>query len=199
MILDPGSVKVLQQKSKFGNLSQVCTWSEGEKGTCDRVQQVGSLFSLPSKNPEPPWISPAQPPAADPSPPEDEPLRPTGPPSLGTSAPPQSSTPHSTVGFGSVEPPPPSLLSRETSKAHPRFCWSPKKIVHVKKRVAGWARCGGQPWTEGLCATLPLRHQLSCGGCRRLPPPSKPSSYHQKPFYKFFRIFPLIFAATFKH
>ena len=150
--MDPGSVKVLQQKSKFGNLSQVCTWSEGEKGTCDRVQQVGSLFSLPSKNPEPPWISPAQPPAADPSPPEDEPLRPTGPPSLGTSAPPQSSTPHSTVGFGSVEPPPPSLLSRETSKAHPRFCWSGKIFVHGKK---GWQGVHGAGGSRGLRACHP--------------------------------------------
>ena len=135
---------------------------------------MGSLFSLPSKNPEPPWISPAQPPAADPSPPEDEPLRPTGPPSLGTSAPPQSSTPHSTVGFGSVEPPPPSLLSRETSKAHPRFCWSREIFVYGKK---GWRDVHGAGGSRGLRACVPPCHSATssavgvAGDCHPHPNP----------------------------
>ena len=158
----------------------------GVKPTCDKVQ-VATLFSLPSKNLAPPWISPAQPqlcfPVAglSPSPPDDGPLRPTGPPSPGTSAPPQSSTPHSTVGSGSVEPPPPSLQSQEASKGHPRFGRLPsrKKFVLVQGGVCT-VRQAAVDW--GVSGLAPA--QL-WGGCRRLPTPSIPSSYHTFLFHSF--------------
>ena len=148
----------------------------GVKPTCDRVQVASNLFSLPSKNP-PCWISPAQPehclPAAGrpPSPPDDEPLRPTGPPSPGTSGPPQSSTPHSTVGSGSAEPPPPSLLSREPSERHPRFGWK----ISVPVQGGEGVHCAAG--SRGLRGVEPGTSSAQLSGLPPAATPSIPSSY----------------------